>query len=138
MIFFVTLAGFIFVLRLLSRLVCHMMFWWDDFLNLLATVSLTLRRHRAWSYINARYLDQRCWILCCLLPGRLSRPRYRQLGSASRTNYTTSSGTVVYHFSLPLGLIEMLAIICLLYPLRLEPNNHSHVGLALLHPHLRC
>ncbi|KAK4160348.1 hypothetical protein QBC43DRAFT_114352 [Cladorrhinum sp. PSN259] len=38
MIFFIVFAGIIFVLRLVSRLVCHTKFWWDDFVNLLATL----------------------------------------------------------------------------------------------------
>ncbi|KAK3324431.1 CFEM domain-containing protein [Cercophora scortea] len=38
MIFFIVLAGIIFVLRLVSRVVCRTNFWWDDFFNLLATI----------------------------------------------------------------------------------------------------
>lgn len=38
MIFFIVLAGIIFILRLVSRIVCHTKLWWDDFFNLLATV----------------------------------------------------------------------------------------------------
>lgn len=38
MIFFIVLAGVIFILRLVSRIVCHTKLWWDDFFNLLATV----------------------------------------------------------------------------------------------------
>ncbi|KAI0169160.1 CFEM domain-containing protein [Hypoxylon sp. FL1284] len=36
MILFIVLGGIIFVLRLVSRIVCHMKLWWDDFFNLLA------------------------------------------------------------------------------------------------------
>ncbi|APA08632.1 hypothetical protein SS1G_02361 [Sclerotinia sclerotiorum 1980 UF-70] len=36
LMFFVIFAGIIFVLRLVSRVVCHTKFWWDDFVNLLA------------------------------------------------------------------------------------------------------
>lgn len=38
MIFFIALAGVIFVLRLVSRIVCHTKLWWDDFFNLLAAL----------------------------------------------------------------------------------------------------
>ncbi|KAI0543573.1 hypothetical protein F4679DRAFT_568135 [Xylaria curta] len=38
MIFFIILAGIIFLLRLISRVVCHTKFWWDDFFNLLAAI----------------------------------------------------------------------------------------------------
>ncbi|KAI1440640.1 CFEM domain-containing protein [Annulohypoxylon stygium] len=38
MIFFIVLAGIIFILRLVSRIVCHTKLWWDDFFNLLATI----------------------------------------------------------------------------------------------------
>ncbi|KAK4206795.1 hypothetical protein QBC37DRAFT_114306 [Rhypophila decipiens] len=40
MIFFVILAGVIFVLRLVSRIVCRTKLWWDDFFNLLATIGV--------------------------------------------------------------------------------------------------
>ena len=39
MVFFIVFAGIIFVLRLVSRIVCHTDFWWDDFFNLLAAVT---------------------------------------------------------------------------------------------------
>ncbi|KAI0805330.1 CFEM domain-containing protein [Xylaria sp. FL0064] len=38
MIFFIVLAGLIFLLRLVSRVICHTKFWWDDFFNLLAAI----------------------------------------------------------------------------------------------------
>ncbi|KAI0451402.1 CFEM domain-containing protein [Xylaria acuta] len=38
MIFFIVLAGIIFFLRMVSRVVCHTKFWWDDFFNLLAAI----------------------------------------------------------------------------------------------------
>ncbi|KAI1283507.1 CFEM domain-containing protein [Xylaria sp. FL0933] len=39
MLVFVILAGVVFLLRIVSRVVCHTKFWWDDFFNLLATVT---------------------------------------------------------------------------------------------------
>lgn len=44
MIFFIVLAGILFILRLVSRVVCHTKLWWDDFFNLLAAVSSLLKR----------------------------------------------------------------------------------------------
>ncbi|KAF2015120.1 hypothetical protein BU24DRAFT_434167 [Aaosphaeria arxii CBS 175.79] len=38
MIFFIIFAGIIFILRLVSRIVCHSKLWWDDFFNLLGAV----------------------------------------------------------------------------------------------------
>lgn len=46
MIFFIVFAGIIFVLRLVSRVVCHTKLWWDDFFNLLATVSFLIKHAR--------------------------------------------------------------------------------------------
>ncbi|KAJ8121734.1 hypothetical protein O1611_g10023 [Lasiodiplodia mahajangana] len=40
MLVFLILAGVIFLLRLVSRVVCHTKFWWDDFFNLLATIGV--------------------------------------------------------------------------------------------------
>ncbi|KAI0486689.1 CFEM domain-containing protein [Xylaria cf. heliscus] len=37
-IFFVVLAGIIFLLRLISRVVCHTKFWWDDLFNVLGAI----------------------------------------------------------------------------------------------------
>ncbi|KAI0543495.1 CFEM domain-containing protein [Xylaria curta] len=40
MLVFVILAGLIFLLRIVSRVICHTKFWWDDFFNLLATIGV--------------------------------------------------------------------------------------------------
>ncbi|KAI1151960.1 CFEM domain-containing protein [Nemania diffusa] len=38
LLFFIILATVVFMLRVVSRVVCQMKFWWDDFANLLATL----------------------------------------------------------------------------------------------------
>ncbi|KAI0814457.1 CFEM domain-containing protein [Xylaria sp. FL0064] len=40
MLVFLILAGVVFLLRIVSRVMCHTKFWWDDFFNLLATIGV--------------------------------------------------------------------------------------------------
>lgn len=100
MIFFIVLAGIIFVLRLVSRVVCHTRLWWDDFFNLLATVrSLVehaqLPRAIAPNLSPVDHLDWLCRILCSVLRHRQLGPRHRNMGSASREHPDASDGTAL-------------------------------------------